>query len=41
MAVKSGGVRSTPYPSWTALGVNWPAGFDCEVKVIARVRNGN
>ena len=26
-----------PYPSWTALGVNWLAGFDFEIKVIARI----
>lgn len=25
------------YPNWTALGVNWLAGFDFEIKVIARV----
>ena len=26
-----------PYPAWTALGVNWLAGFDFEIKVIARI----
>ncbi len=26
-----------PYPNWTAIGVNWLAGFDFEIKVIARV----
>ncbi len=26
-----------PYPNWTAVGVNWLAGFDFEIKVIARV----
>ena len=26
-----------PYPNWTAVGVNWLAGFDFEVKVIARI----
>jgi enamine deaminase RidA (YjgF/YER057c/UK114 family) len=26
-----------PYPNWTAIGVNWLAGFDFEVKVIARI----
>ncbi len=25
-----------PYPNWTAVGVNWLAGFDFEIKVIAR-----
>lgn len=26
-----------PYPNWTAIGVNWLAGFDFEIKVVARV----
>lgn len=26
-----------PYPSWTAIGVNWLAGFDFEIKVVARI----
>ncbi|MET0184137.1 MAG: RidA family protein [Achromobacter sp.] len=26
-----------PYPNWTAVGVNWLAGFDFEIKVIARL----
>ena len=26
-----------PFPNWTAVGVNWLAGFDFEVKVIARI----
>jgi enamine deaminase RidA (YjgF/YER057c/UK114 family) len=26
-----------PYPNITAVGVNWLAGFDFEIKVIARV----
>jgi len=25
------------YPAWTALGVTWLAGFDFEIKVVARV----
>lgn len=25
-----------PYPNWTALGVTWLAGFDFEIKVVAR-----
>jgi enamine deaminase RidA (YjgF/YER057c/UK114 family) len=28
-----------PYPNITAVGVNWLAGFDFEVKVIARIPN--
>lgn len=26
-----------PYPTWTAIGVNWLAGFDFEIKVIVRI----
>ncbi|EDM0761351.1 endoribonuclease L-PSP [Salmonella enterica] len=26
-----------PYPNWTAIGVTWLAGFDFEIKVIARI----
>jgi enamine deaminase RidA (YjgF/YER057c/UK114 family) len=26
-----------PYPNWTAVGVNWLAGCDFEIKVIARI----
>ncbi len=27
-----------PYPNWTAVGVNWLAGFDFPIKVTARMR---
>ncbi|CAH0261210.1 endoribonuclease L-PSP [bacteria symbiont BFo1 of Frankliniella occidentalis] len=27
----------SPYPNWTAVGVTWLAGFDFEIKVIARI----
>ncbi|MDR3635471.1 MAG: Rid family hydrolase [Isosphaeraceae bacterium] len=37
MAVKGEVFNRAPYPSWTALGVNWLAGFDFEIKVIARI----
>lgn len=37
MTVKSEVFKSAPYPTWTALGVNWLAGFDFEIKVIARI----
>jgi enamine deaminase RidA (YjgF/YER057c/UK114 family) len=37
MAVKSEIFPKAPYPNWTALGVNWLAGFDFEIKVIARI----
>lgn len=26
-----------PYPNWTAVGVNWLAGFDFEIKAVARL----
>lgn len=29
-----------PYPNWTAIGVNWLAGFDFEIKVTARLPEG-
>lgn len=37
MIVKSEIFDQAPYPNWTAIGVNWLAGFDFEIKVIARV----
>jgi enamine deaminase RidA (YjgF/YER057c/UK114 family) len=37
MAVKNRIFPSAPYPNWTAIGVNWLAGFDFEIKVIARI----
>jgi len=37
MAVKNQMFSDPPYPSWTAIGVNWLAGFDFEIKVIARI----
>ena len=37
MAVKGEVFNSAPYPSWTAVGVNWLSGFDFEIKVIARI----
>lgn len=37
LAVKDEIFPSAPYPNWTAVGVNWLAGFDFEIKVIARV----
>lgn len=37
MAVKQEVFSAPPYPNWTAVGVNWLAGFDFEIKVIARV----
>jgi enamine deaminase RidA (YjgF/YER057c/UK114 family) len=37
MAVRSAEIGDAPYPNWTAVGVNWLAGFDFEIKVIARI----
>ncbi|MBP0495983.1 RidA family protein [Roseomonas indoligenes] len=37
MAVKNEAIGAAPYPTWTAVGVTWLAGFDFEIKVIARI----
>ena len=37
MAVKNEIFHQAPYPTWTAIGVNWLAGFDFEIKVIAQI----
>lgn len=37
MAAKDRAFPQAPYPNWTAVGVNWLAGFDFEIKVIARI----
>lgn len=37
MAVKNEIFERPPYPNWTAVGVTWLAGFDFEIKVIARI----
>lgn len=37
MSVKDKMFPQKPYPNWTAVGVNWLAGFDFEIKVIARI----
>ena len=36
MEVKSRVFPQPPFPNWTAIGVTWLAGFDFEIKVIAR-----
>ena len=36
-AVRTRVIGEAPYPNWTAVGVNWLAGFDFEIKVIARI----
>lgn len=37
LTVRDKYIGEAPYPTWTAIGVNWLAGFDVELKVIARV----
>ncbi len=37
MKVRNEVIGEPPYPNWTAVGVNWLAGFDFEIKVIARL----
>jgi len=37
MAVREKVIGDPPYPNWTAVGVTWLAGFDFEIKVIARI----
>ncbi|QQP95374.1 RidA family protein [Lysobacter enzymogenes] len=39
-AVRAEVMGAEPYPNWTAVGVNWLAGFDFEIKVVARLRDG-
>ncbi len=36
-AVRTAEIGEPPYPNWTAVGVTWLAGFDFEIKVIARI----
>jgi len=37
MAIRENEIGEAPYPTWTAIGVNWLAGFDVELKAIARI----
>jgi enamine deaminase RidA (YjgF/YER057c/UK114 family) len=37
LPVKDRFFPAAPHPTWTAVGVNWLAGFDFEIKVIARI----
>lgn len=37
MKVRQSAIGEAPYPNWTAVGVNWLAGFDFEIKVIVRI----
>jgi enamine deaminase RidA (YjgF/YER057c/UK114 family) len=37
MAVRDRAIGAPPHPNWTAVGVTWLAGFDFEIKVVARI----
>jgi enamine deaminase RidA (YjgF/YER057c/UK114 family) len=37
MRVRADEIGEEPYPNWTAVGVTWLAGFDFEIKVVARI----
>jgi enamine deaminase RidA (YjgF/YER057c/UK114 family) len=37
LKVKDQFFPAPPHPTWTAIGVTWLAGFDFEIKVIARI----
>lgn len=37
LKVKNQHFPKPPYPTWTAIGVTWLAGFGFEIKVIARI----
>ncbi len=37
LAIRDAEIGAPPYPSWTAIGVNWLAGFDFEIKAVARI----
>ncbi|AMM85842.1 RidA family protein [Martelella sp. AD-3] len=37
LAAKNERFPAPPFPTWTALGVTWLAGFDFEIKVVARM----
>lgn len=41
MAIRDRMIGASPYPNWTAVGVTWLAGFDFEIKVIARIPQPN
>ncbi|MDQ7248737.1 hypothetical protein [Dongia sedimenti] len=40
LAIRAEEIGKPPYPSWTAIGVNWLAGFDFEIKVVAWIPVG-
>jgi len=37
MTIRAEEIGEPPYPTWTAVGVTWLAGFDFELKVVARI----
>ena len=40
MRAKDAVFAGPPYPNWTAVGVTWLAGFQFEIKAIARLPGG-
>ena len=36
-AIRLKAIGDPPHPNWTAVGVNWLAGFDFEIKAIAHI----
>jgi enamine deaminase RidA (YjgF/YER057c/UK114 family) len=40
LAARDRAMAGQPVPNWTAVGVTWLAGFDFEIKVIARIPAG-
>lgn len=37
LPIKSAYFPEKPYPAWSSFGVTWLAGFDFEIKVVARI----
>ncbi|PXA97911.1 hypothetical protein DMC47_10975 [Nostoc sp. 3335mG] len=40
MTIRDEEIGAPPYPNWTAVGVTWLAGYDFEIKAIARIPAG-
>jgi enamine deaminase RidA (YjgF/YER057c/UK114 family) len=37
LTIKDENFPASPFPAWTAMGVDWLAGFDFEIKVVAHI----
>lgn len=37
LAIRTEEIGGPPYPTWTAVGMMWLAGFDFELKVVAGI----